>query len=65
MKDNIRGCISAYKSVPSLETQVDRLAERLEESLDTVVPEFGPFRVSKLFQFEENPFARRLEQIKA
>lgn len=63
MNDAIAGCISTYKNVPSIETHVDRLAERIEESLDTVIPEHGPFKVSRLFQFDEIPFEEKLKQI--
>ncbi|CAL2030373.1 unnamed protein product [Caenorhabditis brenneri] len=65
MNDNIKGCISTYKNVPSLESQVEKLAARIEESLDTVVPEHGPFRVSRLFQFDEIPFAEKLKEIQS
>ncbi|CAI2311097.1 unnamed protein product [Caenorhabditis sp. 36 PRJEB53466] len=65
MNNSLRGCISAYQDVPSLETQVDRLAERVEESLEAVIPEFGPFRVTRLFQFDEIPFETKLQQINA
>ncbi|CAO4361381.1 unnamed protein product [Caenorhabditis nigoni] len=65
MNDSLKGCISVYKDVPSLESQVEKLAERVEESLDTVVPEHGPFRVSRLFHFDEVPFQEKLEEIQS
>ncbi|CAC35821.1 FErroChelatase-Like [Caenorhabditis elegans] len=63
--ENLKGCIAAYKNVPSLESQVDRLGKKIEESLDTVVPEHGPFKVSRLFQFDEVSFEDQLKEIKS
>uniref|UniRef100_A0A8R1HZM0 Uncharacterized protein n=1 Tax=Caenorhabditis japonica TaxID=281687 RepID=A0A8R1HZM0_CAEJA len=64
LNENVRGCITAYKDLPSLEDQVDKLALRIEKSLETVIPEHGPFRVSRLFQFDAVPFAQKFDEIK-
>ncbi|CAB3407376.1 unnamed protein product [Caenorhabditis bovis] len=60
----IRGCIRDYGKSLSLEDQVDELAENLETALTRIIPEFGPFRVSRLFHFDKEPLEVRFEQLK-
>ncbi|CAI5440047.1 unnamed protein product [Caenorhabditis angaria] len=60
----ISDCISEYGKVPSIEQQIQKLSENLETSLSTLVPEFGPFKVSQIFKFGQKNLDEKFDEIK-